>query len=161
MTIRLTKGKNKMNTLVCVRDDGSRTWIALNLPPAHDLGHYAIETTLGFRNAFFGLLTQGWGIEDFGRPDPLTGEKPTIPSEALQTEAIAGLLDMEQRSRHAPNYAEFDALLACACAGMGLPAPALTMAQLDAIRGRHTDLLHQWIALPEGETLNLSFPRKD
>lgn len=158
MTIRLTKGKNKPDTLTCLRDDGSCTWTALNLPPAHDLGHYAIETMLGFRHAFFGLLAQGWAIQDFGQPNPLTGEKPTIPIEAIQTEALAGLLDMERRSHLPPDYAEFQELLACACAGLNVPVPELAPDHLDAIRSRQTVLLHRWTALDDGETLELPFP---
>lgn len=158
MTIRLTKGKNKPDTLTCLRDDGSCTWTALNLAPAHDLGHYAIETTLGLRDAFFGLPAQGWAIQDFGQPDPLTGEKPAIPTEAMQAEALAGLLDMERRSHLPPDYAEFHEMLVSVCAGLEVPVPTLTTAQLDAIRSRHTELLHQWADLSKGETLELPFP---
>jgi hypothetical protein len=27
----------------------------------HDLTHYAVETALGYRRDFFGLITEGWG----------------------------------------------------------------------------------------------------
>ncbi len=158
MTIRLTKGKNKPDTLTCRRDDGSCTWTALNLPPAHDLGHYAIETTLRFWEAFFGLLAQGWAIQDFGQPDSRIGGKPTIPIEAIQVEALAGLLDMERRSRLPPDYPVFYQMLVCTCAGLNVPVPALNQGQLEAIRSRHTALLHQWAALSEGKTLELPFP---
>ena len=37
----------------------------------HDLKHHAVETTLGFRRAFFGLMAEGWSFETFGdRTDP-------------------------------------------------------------------------------------------
>jgi len=157
MTIRFTKGRNKPDTLTCRRDDGSCTWTALNLPPAHDLGHYALETTLGFRQGFFGLLASGWDIQDFGRVDPKTGRKPTIPPEAIQAEALAGLLDMERRSAHPPACDIFLEMLASACAGLGLPAPALSAAQLNAIRARHAALLRQWTEAAEGTSLELDF----
>jgi hypothetical protein len=157
MTIRFTKGRNKPDTLTCRRDDGSCTWAALNLPAGHDLGHYAIETTLGFRDAFFGLLASGWDIQDFGRVDPKTGRKPAIPPEAIQAEALAGLLDMERRSAHPPAYDIFLEMLVSACAGLGLPAPALDAAQLEAIRGRHAALLRQWTEAAEGTSLELDF----
>ena len=35
----------------------------------HDLIHYVVETTLGYREAFFGLLAAGWDIQDFGAID--------------------------------------------------------------------------------------------
>lgn len=157
MTIRFTKGQNKPDTLTCRRDDGSCTWTALNLAVGHDLGHYALETTLGFRNAFFGLLAQGWDIQDFGRPDPKTGRKPAIPPEAVQAEALAGLLDLERRSSLPPTHAAFLEMLASACAGLGLPAPALDIAQLDTIRARHASLLSQWAETAEGTSLELDF----
>ncbi len=157
MTIRFTKGRNKPDTLTCRRDDGSCTWTALNLPPAHDLGHYALETTLGFRHAFFGLLAQGWDIQDFGRPDPKTGRKPTIPPEVIQAEALVGLLDMERRSGHPPTHGIFMEMLASVGAGLGVPAPALDAAQLEAIRARHAALLRRWAETAEGTSLELDF----
>ncbi len=157
MTIRFTKGQNEPDTLTCRRDDGSCTWTALNLAAGHDLGHYAIEMVLGFRHAFFGLLAQGWDIQDFGRPDSKTGKKPAIPPEAIQAEALAGLLDMERRSDHPPTHTAFVEMLASACAGLGLPAPALDTAQLDAVRARHAALLRQWTEIAEGTSLELDF----
>ncbi len=162
MTIQFTKGRNKPDTLTCRRNDGSCTWTALNLAAGHDLGHYAIETTLGLRHAFFGLLAQGWDIEDFGRPDPRTGKKPAVkkpavPPEALQAEVLAGLLDMERRQSHPPDHAAFEEMLTSACAGFGLPVPALSAAQLDRIRSCHAALLRQWAELPEGTSLELEF----
>ena len=157
MTIRFTKGQNKPDTLTCQRSDGSCTWTALNLPPAHDLGHYALETTLGFNHAFFGLLAQGWDIQDFGRPDPKTGRKPAIPPEAIQAEVLAGLLDIENRSAQPPAHAAFLEMLASACAGLGVPVPLLDAAQLEAIRARHAALLRQWAEAAEGTSLELDF----
>jgi hypothetical protein len=56
-------------SLTAVRPNGSRTWSRLHpFFPAHDLLHYAVETTLGFHEAFFGLLAAGWAIDDFSRP---------------------------------------------------------------------------------------------
>ncbi len=157
MTIRFTKGGDKPDTLTCRRGDGSCTWTALNLAAGHDLGHYAIETTLGFRDAFFGLIAQGWAIQDFGRPDPETGRKPAVPPEAMQAEVLAGLLDLERRSDHPPTFPAFEEMLTSACAGLGLPAPALGAAELMAIRARHTALLRRWADLTEGTALELDF----
>ncbi len=157
MTIRFTKGQNKPDTLTCRRGDGSCTWTLLNLAAGHDLGHYAIETTLGFRSAFFGLLAQGWAIQDFGRPDPQSRRKPVVPLEAMQAEVLAGLLDMERRSCRPPEYGVFVEMLASACAGLGQTSPALDAARLEAIRARHAALLRQWSDLAEGMSLELDF----
>ncbi len=156
MRIQFNKGQGKPDTLTCVRDDGSRTWAALNFT-AHDFGHYALETTLGWRDAFFGLLAQGWDIADFARRDPATGRKPAVPTQALQAEAIAGLVDIERRAAAPPDHALFTEMLGRVCEGLNIPAPPLTRDQLAAIRLCHSGLLQQWQRLPEGAALELSF----
>ena len=156
MLIRFIKGKNKPDTLACLRADGSRTWSALNVT-AHDFGHYAVETTLGWRGAFFGLLAQGWDIADFGKPDPATNRKPAVPTQAMQAEIMAGLLDLERRSADPPAYALLLELLASACGGLGVPVPSVTPDQLAAIRVCHADLLRRWTLVPGGASLELSF----
>jgi hypothetical protein len=90
MIIRCTKGKqNKPDTLTCVRDDGSITWehSAVGIP--HDLLHFAVETTLGYRSAFYGLVAAGCDIGAFGTKE---GEKDTYPTEALWAKTLVGLL---------------------------------------------------------------------
>ena len=157
MTIRFAKGEDKPDVLTCRRDDGSCTWSPLNVAAGHDLGHYVIETVLGFRSAFFGLLAQGWAIQDFGQADPETGRKPIVPPEAMQAEVLAGLLDLERRSGQPPAYPVFVEMLASACAGLRLTAPALDVAQLEAIRSLHASLLRRWADLPAGSSLELDF----
>lgn len=159
MTIHLTKGRNKPDTLACFRNDGSCTWAALNLPSAHDVGHYAVETTLGFCDAFFGLLAQGWAIQDFGQSNPLTGEKPDIPIQGLQVEALVGLLDIERCSGLALDFESFHELMDIACAGMDVPTPMINACQLAAIRSLLASLLGLWAELPGGEKMELSFPK--
>lgn len=55
--------------LRCVRADGSATWQKQESRHAaffalHDLTHFAVESTLGFQRGFFGLIAQGWEIEE-------------------------------------------------------------------------------------------------
>ncbi len=70
MLIQLKKGRDGPATLACVRADGSRTW-GKEHPffPVHDLTHCAVESVLGFDQAFFGLIARGWDIDHF---KPLT-----------------------------------------------------------------------------------------
>jgi hypothetical protein len=69
MVIQLKKGRDGPATLACVRADGSRTW-GKEHPffPLHDLTHCAVESVLGFDQAFFGLIATGWNIDDFAKP---------------------------------------------------------------------------------------------
>jgi len=155
MNIRFTKGNDKPNTLTCIRADGSSTWANLGkMPVGHDLTHYAVETTLGLQNSFFGLLAKGYSIQDFALPK----EQRTIvvPAEAKQTEFVVGLLQAEL-SDGAPNP-EFFAVLDNACRNANLPLPRhRNPRQLDAIRTRIRELLLQWRSVPPGGALELEF----
>ena len=71
--------------------------------PAHDLTHFAVESTLGVRRGFYGLLTEGWEITDFAKPWP----RGPIPDEALVVELIVGVLDAERRQGEAMTAAAF------------------------------------------------------
>lgn len=157
MIIRFTKGYGKPDRLSCTREDGSATWAALRFTQ-HDFGHYAIETTLGWQDAFFGLLAQGWSIAQFGQADPVTGHKPVIPVQACQAEAIAGLLDVERRTGNPSPYPLFAEMLACSCEGLGLPIPCITPENLAAIHHCQDALCRRWEDILPGETLALSFP---
>ena len=93
--IRLKKGGDGPATLTLARPDGTRTWSRLHpFSPVHDLLHYAVETTLEFNEAFFGLLVSGWDIDTFGEP----GAPARMPPQAMWAETIVGLLDQERGS---------------------------------------------------------------
>src|SRR6059058_3092224 len=87
MLIRFKRHPDGSASLTCVRGDGTSTWqrqqgqLGLVFPP-HDLTHYAVETTLGYRHGFYGLIEDGWNIEDFAKPWP----RGPIPDEAQEVE---------------------------------------------------------------------------
>ena len=61
LLIQLTKRPDGGAVLRCVRGDGTVTWQRHEgahgrFFPLHDLTHYAVETTLGFRSGFYGLI---------------------------------------------------------------------------------------------------------
>ena len=100
MVIRFKKGKNrskhKPDTLTCIRDDGSVTWTHLHRGfVQHDFAHYVVEKTLGFENAFFGLVAKGYNIPDFS--EPKAERSFEIPEEAIDTEPIVALLQADLR----------------------------------------------------------------
>ena len=71
------KGKNqhkhRPDTLTCIRDDGSATWMHIHRGfVQHDFAHYVVETTLGFQDSFFGLVAKGYNIPDFSLPTSKT-----------------------------------------------------------------------------------------
>ena len=68
LKIEIVKQPDGAGVLRCTRKDGSVTWQKQTKHAAHfalhDLTHYAVESTLGCRQGFFGLVAEGWDIED-------------------------------------------------------------------------------------------------
>src|SRR5436190_8612122 len=99
ITIRIKKNPDGRTSLSCTRADGTTTWQRQQggqaaFFPRHDLTHYAVETVLGHRHGFYGLVADGWDLTDFGSPWP----RGRIPSEAVLSEMIVGFLDLERAS---------------------------------------------------------------
>src|SRR5690242_15097014 len=97
LVIRIKKSADGRSSLTCTRADGSTTWQSMKdaqaaFFPRHDLTHYAVETVLGHRNGFYGLVASGWDLSDFGTPWP----RGRIPDEAALSEMIVGFLDLER-----------------------------------------------------------------
>ena len=165
MLIRLKKLDAGV-VLTCLRDHGDaavqRTahggFFAL-----HDLLHYAVETTLGFDRAFFGLMSAGWDFATFGdRTDP---RYRSMPAQAVQAEHLVGVLsrvygDPAWRDPELlPMFAEdVNRELSAALGRSNVPAPVLTADQLVAIYTRLTELAQRWVAVPLGGHLELPFP---
>ncbi len=165
MQIRFTKKRDGTTTLTCVRDDGTvtgqRQKHGFFFVP-HDLGHYAIETTLDLRLAFWGLLnSRGWEITDFGTPWPRGPMPPAMIGDAMLAEHLAGMLDRERDGSLEPQTAhEANAMLAAQFAQLpGAPSPrVVTDEELSRIRATLAQLLARWRAVPPGESLELTFP---
>src|SRR5688500_15660047 len=97
LLIQITKRPGGGAGLRCTRADGSATWQRqqgrqASFFPLHDLTHYAVETELGFRDGFYGLIAQGWEI------DETTGKsaRGPLPPGSIVVEHLVGLLDLER-----------------------------------------------------------------
>jgi hypothetical protein len=164
LVIRLKKHSDGSAALTCIRADGSSTWqrqtgAHARFFPRHDLTHYAVETVLGHRRGFYGLVAEGWDIGDFGAPWP----KGRIPDDADPSELIVGFLDAERagqsRGASAADFNASGASYAASHGGGTFTRVALTDAELTRIRERMAELFAQWDAVPPGETLELHFDR--
>lgn len=166
--IRYKRHIDGATSLTCTRRDGSTTWQRLEGPtaqvfPAHDLTHFAVESTLHFQRGFYGLLSDGWEIQDFAKPWP----RGPIPPEALEVELLVGFFDAERRELTTWSAADFamhaqSFLDAARARGKSAPA-AITLpdhAQMAQVRAVRDDLLARWYAVPPGETLELRFSRR-
>jgi hypothetical protein len=159
MVIRLSKRRDGNTLLRCDRVDGTSTWqrqdgTLASVFPSHDLTHYAVETEMGFRSGFFGLIASGWEILE------TTGKSPrgAIPEEARTVETIVGLFDVqrslgvewtaEEVNEHARTYVS---------ARGGSAIRPLTDDEIVRVRTRVRDLVQRWRDLAPDETLELPF----
>ncbi|MCL6267408.1 hypothetical protein [Flagellimonas myxillae] len=162
MKIQFKKRRGKPSILNCIREDGSTTWSEIHPNfEIHDFAHFAVETVLGFTQAFYGLLASGFNIEDFELPRDQRPEElipDNLPVESLQTEHIVNLLTTAMQN----GAGDFDLIstLKEILAENGLPYPPdLTSETLGRIQENLNDLLEQWDKLEEGSTMELNFSR--
>jgi hypothetical protein len=147
MRIEILKQSDGAGVLRCTREDGSVTWQKQSRHAAHfalhDLTHYAVETVLGYRRAFFGLIAEGWEVDDTTG----NGARGALPAEALEVERIVGLFDAERASGSHWSAEEFNT---------SLPRP-LRDAEIQKVRDLRAALFGRWSAIAPGETLELTF----
>ena len=162
LTLRIKKKNDGSAALSCIRADGTTTWQQQNgatgrFFPLHDLTHLAVETTLGFRRAFYGLVSEGWDISTFSSPTAVA----KLPPEALLAELIVGLLDVERATGERSDADDFNWKIQAYFRNKDVPPPGFQISdeQLASIRARRAELFTQWNAVAEGGTLDVSFTR--
>jgi len=158
-SLRLKKCGSSEAIVTFVRADGSTTSGRLGsggFGAVHDLTHYAVETTLGLRRGFYGLLAAGWNIPDF----EVKGTARQLPNEALVAECIVGQLTNAVFVGREVEAEEFNWLVRSAVEGVR-PDAAVPVINAEILRQmRHTldALLARWRALPPGASLELEYP---
>ena len=161
MLIRFTKAKrsDKRDVLTCVRDDGSETW--MHERPGfvnHDLAHYAVETSFGYRYGFFGLVRSGWELstEHFGR-DPRTKQPLPWPDPSgAPLEPVEYVVSLLQRE-YAKNGISPDDFHEAMRLYVDEQRAAIPPDRLEAARRRLRELYAEWEGVPPGEALALKF----
>lgn len=163
LQVRIKRAPDGSAALSCVRPDGSVTWqkqkgAQAHVLPTHDITHFAVETTLGYRNGFFGLIASGWDIADFAAPWP----RGPIPAEAREVELVVGLFDLELRAGERWNaarmLAEAELYVGSRTGKAHVPMPRFDDEALEHTRATRHACLTRWNALPAGGTLELAFP---
>ena len=161
LTIRIKKNTDGTAALSCTRADGTVTWQRQlgaqgMFFPRHDLTHYAVETVLGFRSAFYGLIVDGWDISDFGPPYP----RGRIPEQAGVAELIVGFLDAERASstRWTAEDFNYKATIYYRDHNLSTTPPTLSDDDLTRIRQRRAELFAEWDAVSPGSAIELPFP---
>lgn len=145
--IEIAKQPDGAGLLRCTRQDGSVTWQKQTRHAGHfalhDLTHYAVETALGYRRGFFGLIAEGWEVDDTTGK----GARGALPAEDLEVERIVGLFDSERASSTLWTAGEFNEFA---------PRP-LTDAEIQKVRALRAELFRQWSAITPGQKLELQF----
>lgn len=159
MVVTLTKLEVKPHVLRCVRDDGSATWFQASASnaeffAAHDLSHFAIETVLGYRTAFYGLVAAGRDLDDFGSQGGVADTRK-YSDEAIHAEEAANLMLLAVREDY--DFDGFWEILTMAHDSAVSPLPSVSREQFDAIKAKLSELLEAWRALAIGESLSLEF----
>ena len=162
LLIRIKKKTDGSAALTCMRADGSVTWqrqegqLGRFFPP-HDLTHYAVESSLGFNQAFFGLVADGWDMSDFGKEST----RGKAPEQALLAELIVGFFDLERATGVIGTADDFNEKIVTWYRDNDRPIPTfrLTEADIERIRTVRSELFTKWRALPPGEALEIPFER--
>ena len=159
LQVQFTKRSDGTVVLRCLRRDGTATWQRHEKHATffsfHDLSHFAVETTLGFRSGFYGLIADGWDIADTDGK----GKRGKLSAASVLVEHVIGLLDRERAGGAAILSAEeFNAHIDD-MAGKDPSRPRFTDAQLNNARDRIGQLHRQWAAVPVGSVLELTFGR--
>lgn len=156
MIVRFTKARHaeRPHTFTCVRDDGSTTGQASSsFFVRHDLTHFAVESVLGQRRAFFGLLASGWNVEAFEEREPGSRKSRKLPDEALVAEFTVGALDLDLTGGMPAE--EVSAYVREQLAANGFDIVGPTASQVEDVRARRQELMIAWSNLEPGETLEL------
>jgi hypothetical protein len=145
--------------LRCTRADGSVTWQRLGgrqagFFPQHDLTHVAVESVLRTPRAFFGLIAEGWPIEDTTGK----GSRGRLDGEALFVERLVGMLDVERGTGSVWDAEAFVGQIVAADPALAPHAPRLTDEALQRIKACRAALFARWAAVAPGEALVLEFP---
>jgi len=150
--VQFTKKADGSGVLCCVRSDGSVTWQKQTDRHAayfslHDLTHFAVEIALGLRRGFFGLIAEGWDIEDTTGK----GARGPLPPEAGEAEMIVGLFSAERASGVIWTVDEFHESAAM------VGTRKLTFDEIVRVKKKRSELFQQWSAVEPGATLELQF----
>jgi hypothetical protein len=143
-------------------------WPSFGAELPHDLVHYLVETRLGARHGFWGLVAAGtnFGYLSFAADQVRAGVPPDPPaagpldlSELVQVECVAQALGTVSAD------AECLRRIRAACAERGVPVPAALDSRsagapekaVGELRAELVELAARWRALAAGRSLVLPY----
>jgi hypothetical protein len=149
---------DQLDRLRCIRGDGSETSASMPrqgiLP--HDLLHYLVESGLGWRHGFLGMIAAGadigWTMQQ--THDPTNRD---IADQAIHAEAVVESLQAQLWSG-AFDAALFSEGVRSACEARGCSVPALDADTGESLFEQALALNSRWQQVPFHGTLALEMP---
>lgn len=159
MHVRFTKGPVAGSDAVeCIRPDGTATSMAMErrgvLP--HEACHFVVETTLAWRDAFFGQVSRGGSLEQVTAMLHERKTPWTKITQALQSEALVECLQAEQWGG-AADPVLFAQNLMAACRRRGVAPPDITLDEVERVRVALRTFGATWRPLSAGAVLDRDF----
>lgn len=155
MEILFKKRQGRKNIITYKRDTLNDYWFeADDFLVLHDLSHYAIEATLKYSSAFWGLIKSGINPSVFENKE--LRDKILITNEAWYAECLANLVLIELSQGEFEN---FNLVFKESVQQMNknIPDIVLTNEQINAIRMFYKKLIQQWRSLETDNTMILLF----
>jgi len=149
---------DKLDLLRCIRRDGSETSTAMPrqgiLP--HDLVHVVVESGLGWRHGFLGMIAAGadigWTMEQTHDP-----ANRAVADQAIHAEAVVESLQAQLWSGAFDDALFLDGVRS-ACEARGRSVPSLPPGVGAALFEQALDLNVRWQQVPFHGSLELEMP---
>jgi hypothetical protein len=160
MQVRFTKNAPTAanDTLTCVRPDGSTTVVGMArqgiLP--HEAFHFVVETTLRWRDSFFGHVARGDTLEHVTARLHAPRIDASKNAQALQCEALIECLQTDQWGG-ASDPATFAEALIRTCRRRHVPPPDIATDELVRVRHALREFGAAWRPLTSGQSLERAF----
>ena len=155
MKIIIKKKAGNKHTISYIREGFEDYWIeADDFLVLHDLCHYAIETTLQYKNAFWGLIAEGINPGIFENKE--TRDALVLTNEAWYAEHLANLLLIEFTQG---KFEDINAMLEKSLQQQNPLIPTIQFSNIVIVEIRallHT-LIENWRVVKEGDYLSLDF----
>ncbi|MFZ9213620.1 MAG: hypothetical protein ACO21S_00455 [Sediminibacterium sp.] len=155
MKIQIKKRSNSKHVISYLRDGLETYWIeADNFLVLHDLCHFAIETTLGYKKSFWGLIASGINPNVFENKEKRDALE--LSNEAWYSEHLTNLLLIEFTQGLFDNINEMleQSLMQ---QNPSISVIKISSTELTAIRSLFYKLIDNWNSVKDGNYLSLDF----
>jgi hypothetical protein len=155
LKIIIKKKAGNKHTISYIREGFEDYWIeADDFLVLHDLCHYAIESTLQYKNAFWGLIAKGINPSVFENKE--TRDALDLANEAWYAEHLANLLLIEFTQG---KFEDINAMLEQSLRQQNSRIPTIQFSNIvvEEIRALLHTLIENWRSVKEDDNLSLNF----